>query len=260
VKYERIQDFYNQRLGMALEDKEACLTEEELLKCFITDEVSLSHPIVMGLDMGSFCACTIAAVLPDDRMVVLHKEMIPMTRVQERRAELARLYRVRLCVVDHGPYTETVFQMQQKDSRVFAAIYGRNKRSAEIYKVKDQEEDKEDGKQDLKIVHVSRDRAFDFLMGEVREGKIMVRAEQGVVKEQLSMNDATWVRQMMDQKRVREFDGDELVFVWRKTQGEDHYHHSLLYARIASKILGVVFSAAPLTSIMMTMKVRNPNM
>jgi hypothetical protein len=260
VKYERIQDFYNQRLGMALEDKEATLGEEELLKCFITDEVSLTYPMVMGLDMGNLCACTISAVLPDDRMIVVHKEMIPLFKVVKRRAELSKMYRVRSCVVDHGPYTETVYVMQQSDSKVFAGIYTRNRKSAEVYKVKDQEEDKEEGKEDLRVVHISRDKGFDLLMGRIRESKLLVRATQGVVKEQLSDEDATWVRHLQDMKRVREFDKDELIFVWRKTSGEDHYHHSLLYALIASKLLGMTNSAPTLKTLITKFKVKHTNL
>lgn len=260
VKYERLQDFYNQRLGMALEDKEASLAEAELLACLITDEISLGFPMVMGLDMGNQCACTIAAVLPDGHLVIVHTEMIPLFEVFERRKHLAKLYRVRACVVDHGPYTETVFRMQENDSRVWAAQYQRTKGNAEIYRVKEQEEDKSEGKQELKVVKINRDKAFDTLMGKVRAGKVLKKATQGVVKEQLSLDDAMWVRHLQDQKRVREFDGEELVFVWRKTSGEDHYHHSLLYADAASKLLGVVNRAPAVMTLMSTFKVTNPNM
>lgn len=260
VKYERLQDFYNQRLGMALEDKEASLSEEELLKSLVTEDVSLTHPMVMGLDMGNLCACTIAAVLPDDRLVVIYREMIPLFKVYERRAELARMYKVRSCVVDHGPYTETVYRMQQADSRVFAGVYVRNKKTAEIYKVKEQEEDKEEGKQELRVVNIARDKAFDYIMGAFRQSKILVKATQGVVKEQLSEDDAMWVRHLQDQKRVREFDGDELIFVWRKVTGEDHMHHSLLYAVVAAKIMGVVNTVGPIRTLLSKFKVTNPNM
>lgn len=261
VKYERLQDFYNQRLGMALEDKEASLGESELLKCLITDEVSLSHPMVMGLDMGSHCACTIAAVMPEGRLIIVHTEMIPLFKVYERRKELAKQYRVRSCVVDHGPYTETVFRMQENDSRVWAAQYLRVKGNAEIYKIKEQEEKKDEAKQELRIVKIGRDKGFDTLMGKVREGKILKKAQQGVVPEQLSNDDAMWIRHLQDQKRVREFDGDEQpIFVWRKSEGEDHYHHSLLYADAASKLLGVVNRAPGIRSLVSKMKIKNPNM
>jgi len=259
VKYERLQDFYNQRLGMALEDKEASFTEEELLKLLITSEVSLSFPMVMGLDMGNLCACTIGAVMPDGQIAVVYREMIPLFKVYDRRLELAKAWRVRSCVVDHGPYTETVWRMQQTDSKVFAGVYVRNKRSAEIYKVREQDEDKDEGKQGLRVVNINRDKGFDHIMGQVRAGKILVRAEQGVVKEQLSPNDAMWVRHMQDQKRVREFDGDELIFVWRKTQGEDHMHHSLLYMVVASKLMGVVNTTTPIRNLVMKLKLKNKN-
>jgi hypothetical protein len=53
-------------------------------------------------------------------------------------------------------------------------------------------------------------------------------------------NDETWIAHLMDMKRVEVFRRDELVFAWVKSKkGEDHLHNTLLYAVVASKMLGV---------------------
>lgn len=258
VEYKRKQDFYNQRLGMALEDKESTLTADELKACLIRDYVSTGmFPYVMGLDMGSECYCTVAAIMPDGQLVIVFKERIPLFNVVKRRKEIATKWRVRMCVVDHGPYTETVHRMQQGDARVFAGVYVEGKKSVEIYKVKEIEKDKEEGVEALKQVNISRNKAFDYVMGEIREGRVHMVAEQGVEDGEISDEDLMWVAHCQDMKRVREFVGDELVFVWQKVSGEDHYHHSLLYTVIASKMMSVGGNSSALPMLMTKFKVKS---
>jgi hypothetical protein len=257
VEYKRKQDFYNQRLGIALEDKESTLTAEELRSCLIKDYVSGAFPHVMGLDMGIECYATILAVLPDGKCVIVKKERIPYFNVVNRRKELVKQYRVRMTVVDHQPYTETVYRMQQQDRRVFAGVYVDYKKSIEIYKVKEEEKDKDKGVETLQQVNISRNKAFDYLMGEIREGNIMMVAEQGCEAGDLSTEDELWVTQLTDMKRVREFVGDELVFVWQKVSGDDHYHHSLLYGLIASKMFRVAGNTTAIPALISKFHVKD---
>lgn len=228
VDYERPQDFANQRLGIPIEDKEASLDSEELARCVVTEVPGSVFNRVMGLDMGMLCWCTIADVLPDDTIVIIHTEAIPMSRVIERRRELKNQYRVRMTVVDHGPYTETVYRMQFEDPNLFAAIYT-TAAGADLYRTKVQEQDLSKGREESKNVIIQRNKGFDLRMGMVRSGQILKVSDT---------NDRVWKAHLMDQKRVRAFMNDELQFVWQKTNGEDHLDHSLLYTIIASKLIG----------------------
>lgn len=249
VDYARKQDFYNQRLGKALEDKESTLTADELRACLIKEYIAGIFPKVMGLDMGSKCACTIGAVLPTGQIIITHTEMIPLFNVFQRRKELARQHRVRMCVVDHGPYTETVYRMQQDDHRVFAGVYTRNFKSVDLYKIKEVEKDKETGKDGLRQVNIVRDKMFDLIMAELRNGSILKLARAGITAGETDPDDELWITHLTDMKRVREFADDELVFVWNKTSGEDHYHHSLLYLVTAAKIMAVGGNMVPLPAV-----------
>ena len=152
-----------------------------------------------------------------------------MHTVVERRKQLEREYRVRMTVVDLNPFGETVWRMQQDSPNVFAGVYTRSK-SVELFKVRDQQADAEQAKTAVRQVNITRDRVFDLLMMLLRNRLILKVSDD---------MDVTWAQHLTDQKRVREFDNDELVFVWRKTSGNDHLHHSLLYAVIASKMVGV---------------------
>ena len=64
----------------------------------------------------------------------------------------------------------------------------------------------------------------------------MVRS--GQILKVSDTNDEVWKVHLTDQKRVRAFHQDELMFVWQKTKGEDHLDHALLYTIIASKLVG----------------------
>lgn len=249
VDYTRPQDFSNQRLGLPLEDKESSLLEDELRACLISEYPGGGFSYVMGVDMGNTCHIVIAAVLPDNRLIVVHRERVSVFEVIHRRKELARQYRVRMTVVDHGPMTESVYRMQQEDQNLFAGVYV-NAKSVEYFKVKEIEEDRDKGQPYVRQVNIARDRCFDLIMDMIRNGQVLVVS---------SDEDDLWVRHLMDQKRVRQFRQDELVFVWEKTQGNDHYHHALLYCLVASRILGVAsgygFAVSP---ILGTFKVTQP--
>lgn len=233
VDYARYTDFENQRLGISSEDRETTLSRAELDAVIISEYPGGGHSYVMGVDLGMICWITIAAVLPGNLMILVHVEGVPLYDLRSRRMELARQYRVRMTVSDANPYTETVYQMQQEDANLFAAIYVRSK-TIDLFKVQDRDENKDKAVPSLRQVNIVRDKVFDLIMMQVRTGLILKVSDK---------HDEVWKSHLLDQKRVKEFSGEEMITVWRKTQGEDHLHHSLLYARVASLMLGVASGA-----------------
>lgn len=243
TQYKRYIDFINFNLGLPAEDKESTLLADEL-KAIIVPSSPGGLGRVMGLDMGMECHCIVADVTWDGQLVNVHTEVIPVGRVRERRKELARQLNVRMTVVDSQPYTETVLAMQQEDMNLYGAVYTRSK-SIETFTVKDQEEDKEKGRLDVRQVNINRDKAFDALMEDIRSGRVYKLSDE---------NDDLWVNHLTDMRRVREWTADaEMSFVWRKSEdGNDHFHHAQLYARVASQIMGVsrggIILPSPITS------------
>lgn len=212
-----------------MDDKETSLAREELAGILISAYPGGSFSYVFGLDMGSTCWMTIAAVLPDDTLIALKVIPIALFDVITKVPQLAKEHRCRMGVCDHGPYTETVYRLQQIMPNLFAGIYS-NAKGLDLYKIKDQEEDKEQGRMALRQVNIARDKVLDLLMSDVRAGKLFkVMCEY----------DDLWMDHLTDMKRLREFRQDELVFTWKKVSGADHCHHSLLYAKVASFLLGV---------------------
>ena len=231
TNYVKYTDFVNFHLGIPAEDAESTILEEDLRKAIFRGEATNDGSYVFGLDMGMTCYLTIAKILHDGRMVIEKLEAIPAARIVERRKELAQVYWPRMTVVDNLPYTETVLRMQTEDQNMFGAWY-EDRRSLEMYRVRDREEEKEKGEQELRQVNINRNKAFDALMLDVRSGYILKRHDE---------NDDVWIEHLTDMKRVKNISkDDEMSYTWKKSsKGDDHYHHSLLYAYIASKMIGV---------------------
>lgn len=251
VEYERKQDFYNQRLGKPLEDAESMLAEQELRDVIVSVDAPTSHPCVLGLDLGTYCAATICKVLPDDHLLIIHTEKIPLFELERRYGELVRQFNVQMAVADYLPYTETIYRLQQKFQNLFACVYQRQTKSTQMYRVVERDEEKDEGQPKIRQVTVQREKVFDVIMDRLRSKHILKKRDPDAHKDDM------WVTELMDQKRVREFDGDGPIFVWQKTQGNDHYHHSLLYAWVASKIMGVARNTQAIPSLVAKFRVRN---
>ena len=245
VAYERPVDFYNQRLGKSLEDRETALALSELEDVIIPEKPAVSHSYVMGLDMGSTCWALICAVLPDQTLVIVKAEQIPLHKVVERTAALVLEYRIRMVVVDRGPMTEAVYQIQQKVRNSFAAVFVQSK-GIDLFKTIDREADADKGVEDMRQVNIAKDACMDVLMALVRSRAILKVSDE---------NDKLWCEHMMDNKRVQMFKNGELVFTWVKTQKIDHWHMALIYALVASRMLGVSSGTACVLPLISSFKV-----
>ena len=247
VEYTSPAHFANQRLGLPHEDSESSFAWDELERCLISEYPGGGFSCVFGLDMGLTCWMTIAYVLPDNTLIIIKTIPIPLYSVIEEVPKIVRQYKCRMGCIDHGPYTETVYRLQQIITNLFAGVYSSNQKGIDLFKVKDQDEDKDKGKLTVRQVNIARDRCFDLIMHMIRAGAILKVSDE---------NDETWKEHLTDQKRIRDFKDDELIFSWRKTLGNDHLHHSLLYTLIASRMLGVASGSQVSLPLVFSFKVR----
>lgn len=225
-------------------DSETCLSREELDGALISEMgVSGGYSHVIGLDMGNTCWMHVCAVLPNNQLIIVRTEPIPLHQVVERIQEVVRQYRVRMVVIDRGPMTEAVWQIQQRVRNSFAGVFVQSK-GIGLFTVKDQEADKAEGVEGMRQVNISKDSCMDLVMHMLRTGQI---------KKVSDTFDETWKDHLTDNKRVRMFKNGELVLTWVKTTKQDHLHMALVYALVASRILGVASGSAvrlPLVSLM----------
>lgn len=240
AEYDRFVDAVNFGLGLPAEDKETSLTVEDLERIKVMGAQPGAFTHVMGIDMGMQCHIMVGAVNPYGQLMVVHTEVVPLARIEERKKELAVTYRVVLTVMDALPYTDIVLRMQGSDPNLYGAIYV-NLKSLKPYVVgkKDEEEkalegDRKatEGEQRERQVNINRSKAFDALMQDVRSGNVVIVADD---------NWPTIVRHLQDMKRIKEFTIErEVSYVWQKsTKGIDHFHHTLLYLWVAAKMRGV---------------------
>lgn len=237
VTFNRPQDFVNQRLGVPMADSETSLALDELERAIISDYPGGGFSYVAGLDMGNTCWIKIGAVFPNNKIIVVKTEAIPVHKVVGRVDELVRQFRVRMLVVDHGPLTEAVYQIQQKVRNSFAAVFVQSK-GIELFSVKEKEENLDRGVEGMRQVNISKDSVMDLMMAMVRTEELLKVSDE---------NDRVWQTHMMDNKRIKAFKNGEMVYTWVKTEGEDHYAMAGVYMIVASRMLGVAAGcSAPL--------------
>jgi hypothetical protein len=230
TNYTRIQDFSNFSLGLPMEDQEATLLRVDFEGHFVRGEAGGTRVRVMGVDVGKMYHFTISEPTQEGLHTV-HRESVPLGLARARYHQLRQQYRVICTVMDSQPHAETVMALQSEDPNLFAAVYVKSK-SLNTHVVVDKDEDKDVGKNFIRQVNINRNRAFDGYMGDLREHRLSAfssNLDEMVIAHHISM------------KRVRQFDADsgDVEFSWQKTDGEDHFHHSAVYAWIASKIKGV---------------------
>ena len=99
----------------------------------------------------------------------------------------------------------------------------------------------------MRQVNISKDAVMDVIMSLIRSGSILKVSDD--------MN-AVWYRHMTDNKRVQLFKNGELVYTWVKTLKVDHLHMALVYAVVASRMLGVGAGSGGALPLISTFRVK----
>ena len=230
TQYTKRTLFLNQNLGLPAEDKESTLMLEDLLPCLIERQEIVGANYVMGVDMGNMCHITILAVDGIGRCTEAYSEKCPVTRIVERRKELAQAYRCRITVMDSMPMAETVYRAQLDDPNVYGAVFT-NLKTLETHTVKTRDQDWDEAVVNLRQINLNRNRALDAMLDFIRS-----RQYQRFHNE----HDQEWLAHMQSMKRVKEFSPEgEMQYAWKKTNGADHWFFSTLYGLFAARIIGV---------------------
>ena len=230
TQYNKKTLFVNQNLGLPAEDKEATLVLDDLLPCLVERHEIVGCSYVMGVDMGNTCHIVIHAVDALGRCTEVHSEKCPVTRIVERRKELAMAYRCRITLMDSMPMAETVYRAQLDDPNVYGAVFT-NLKTLETHTVKLRDQDWDEAVVNLRQVNLNRNRAMDSMLDFIRTRQYSRFHNE---------YDQEWLEHMQSMKRVKEFSPDgEMAYTWRKTTGNDHWFFASLYALFAARIIGV---------------------
>ncbi len=222
--FNKWSEFSNQALGLVADDDQEMLVADDLRKVGMTGDFRGTDLHVLGVDMGLVCHFVIGKLV-DSEFVVVHREKCNYMQFESVRARICREWRVIVSVHDMFPYTDLVTRVVDFDPNAYGAVYV-SRSSTETHTIKEQEASAVDGKLNVRAVHINREVAFDALMYAIKEGRVRINQ----VDDELLLH-------MLDMKRVPKFDKHGgIYYKWEKTQGVDHWHHSMLYCFIASKI------------------------
>jgi hypothetical protein len=124
-----------------------------------------------------------------------------------------------------------VRRITERDPNAYAGVFTTGTPSI-LFSVKEQEADAKEGKLNMRRVNITRTMAFDSLMAEFKAQRIAVQKQPEL--------DDTWKTELLSLKRIAKFDRtQELVYQWEKTDGQDHFHFSMLYLYLAIKMRGL---------------------
>jgi len=249
TKFNRYSEFKNQALGLTGEEKNESITESDVVIAEMPNLMS-SELHVMGSDMGLTCHICIGRMALDGTMLIVHREKIHYTQFEERTLKLSAEYRVILHVMDSQPYTDLVTRICKSRPNNWGVMPVITK-SPVPFTLHKEEEAAEEGKMHLNLVKLNRTVALDSLLAIIKAGAWRINS---------SDENEKYREQMQSLKRIMKYTKDgEMVFVWEKSDGNDHYHFATLHLHIAILMRGTVGGVGALSAgVRMVTKAKAP--
>ena len=232
VEFNTRSEFVNQVLGEVSEEESQQLVLGDLERAFTTSPLDSTELHCMGVDIGQMCAVTIGRLTQDNTLLVVHKEFVPLSNLEIRKAELSREYRVVITVLDIMPETFLVSKITDRDPNAWAGIFTTSK-TTELFTTQQKEEDVEGGKLNMRMVKINRTAALDRLLEHFKSGKIVIARNSETGK---------YISQMLSLKRTQAMVKDDFVWSWTKTDSNDHMHFATMYLLIACLLRGTAGS------------------
>lgn len=232
TEYDKKSEWRNQVLGEVAEDKNEQLNSADLDTAFVQADLGSSEVHYLGVDMGLVCTFTVGRMTAAGELLVVKRVSSGIAKFIETRNALIAQYKCVVSVHDVYPYTSEVMRICDYDPNAFGCVFTTSK-SPELFTVQDKTETPEAGKLNLHLVKANRTRALDELLTLFKQKKI-------VIAKQDDTEDGIYRQHLLSMKRTQVFVGDELAYVWQKTDGEDHYMFSTLYMYLACRLRGTV--------------------
>lgn len=258
-------EFCNQTLGETNSDSVEELTKEDIKACMFRGSLDSSVLHCIGGDMGNICHLVVGRMVtePDttpgnegasvERLLVVHRERVPLARFRERLVALKIKYKVLMTVLDSQPYTDLILELQKRDLNLFGAVYHFSKKLA-TYAIIKAEQDETKGKLPITQASVHRNINFDHLMALIKARRFTWAGEDV----ETNPDDAMFMAHCLEMKRTQTIDRDnEIVYQWVKPlNAQDHFFHAVGYLQVACKLMGTAnralgnMAGVPLITVM----------
>jgi hypothetical protein len=236
TSYANKSKFRQFNLGEPSVDAESGFSEEDLDRAGVDGSGSPFTTHVMGIDLGLVCHFMVGGVGSDGVLGVVHYERVPLGKFRERYTALKAQFRVTVVVSDIQPYTDLIMSMQSVDQNLWGASFV-VRSGLELFDVRQKEADRDEAQEAMREIQVNRNAMLDKLLVEVREDRVWIR----------KLPDWDLFKQhLQDMKRASAaLRNGEFHSVWQKSSKKrDHYHFTLGYLFIASKMRGVITHGA----------------
>lgn len=236
TNFKRKVNFVNFHLGQTMEDEDTGISDADLMMMESVGRQGLRGFKVFGLDMGTTCHLTVAVTDGCGKLCVIALETIHYTEIEKELRRFVQMYKPTTIVVDSQPYVETVHRLQKFIHNLYGSVYVQSQ-NLEEFKLIDRVGDERKTLLDVRQVNVNRNLALNNLMTSIRSGQIGLSQTRynSLFKEHLKD-----MKRQAKSSSVFTGEGDNSEvdsYIWVKTSGNDHFHHSLLYAYIASQMV-----------------------
>jgi hypothetical protein len=239
TKYERESEFRNQALGLTASGGVDALELEDLNHAKTTTNLDSSSAHCMGIDVGVISHICVGRLTLEGTLLLVHRERVALSQLEQRKNELKAKYRVLLSVVDGQPFTDVVARMQRGDKALFGSNFSVTKTAA-VYEVKMFDGLEAEGKLPIHQAKIARDRAFDQLLELYKRKEIKIYIQDQAMDEEF---DKHWLA-IKRVQIVTPLDG--LVYEWHKPKsGDDDWAFSTLFLLAACKLRGAAGNLAP---------------
>ena len=220
------RNFYNLRLGEPYTSTTGSISKSAVINnCFAS-----KHPralsgqgYFLGADQGNEIHVAVGRY-EDDKLKIVHLEVIPFEAGFERLEQLIELFGVRTAVIDALPNRHSAFRVAQKYSgRVWLAFYSD---PGAVYKMYPK-----DSK-----VNISKTDSYDKLQEDISEGHLQFYGKPEMMDSEVraAVNHLSNMRRD-EMSRKSRLGGERLVSIWRNA-GPDHYADAINYLNIAADI------------------------
>ena len=221
-RLDQIKGFHNTVLGETYNDGNSKLEAVDVWAIMGDSkipEVGKEVPVALASDMGKTCHLTLG-VIQGDHVHPFLFETVSSDKIKERIRELRSQYNIVAGAVDRHPYTPTAEDIRDESKNVVLPV---EYRGANFVHLQFNEYDQ------LDFIQINRTQAIDTVVKAVRR-KAWTMSGYTNLK-------AVVTEHMCDMVRIEH---PEKMATWEKTQGIDHFMHSLVLLQAAPKIAQIV--------------------
>lgn len=222
-----IRGFHNTVLGEPYSDEGAQIQRSDIEMCMKDPKIptmSSGTACFLGIDVGFTCHITVSF---DDDAGIPHFvlfDTVPILQLEQRIAELRKMYNIVQGVIDRFPYTTIADTLRETTgSLIMPAQYRGN---AAVVAQKD-----ELGM----ITHysVNNTQLFERIHSAITNHKMVI--------EGYTSQKETVIAHLTDMKRDINRDTSEIF--WQKNSGHDHYLHSMAFNMLGRRVCEHMFHA-----------------